>query len=133
MMTLKETVGALRALRTECGRGNFDEAVRMLNRERLQNYQRDARISFSKAKYQRLFDEQRGICPVCNGQLEFPAIRNEVDHKDPNRTDFNAHSNLQLVHGRRSRQQCNQRKGASSMLTQAKRQGKTFANLVGPA
>jgi CRISPR/Cas system Type II protein with McrA/HNH and RuvC-like nuclease domain len=128
-MSLETCKEKLRALRTEEGYGNFDAAVKALNRERV-NVNRDERKDkYPKRYYQILFDRQKGICPYCGKHLFVPATRgNEIDHIDPNRTDFNHPTNLELLHG----VPCNREKSSKDVFQQSKESGKMVSEILKP-
>jgi len=117
----------LRALRTQYGTSNFDHALRTLKRERLENYKREPRQKFPPKMYQRLFDLQKGVCKFCGNHLDVPAKRNELDHIDPARQDFNAPSNLQLLHPA-----CNRVKSCRMLYEQSKLTGKPVSEILKP-
>ena len=125
-MGLKECIIDMKAVRAKHGYSNYREAFKITDRERLQVEGRPERIHFPPAMYQRLFNDQEGLCPECQSLLEIPAKRNEIDHRDPNRVDgFNKRSNLQLLH-----KSCNREKSASSVQSQSKGSGKTFEEIL---
>jgi 5-methylcytosine-specific restriction endonuclease McrA len=128
-MSFKECIIELRQIRDKYGYGNFDTAVRMLNRERV-NKNRDPREkNFPKSMYQKLFDRQKGRCLYCNDHLFVPANKgNEIDHIDPNRQDFNHPSNLQLLHG----DPCNRSKSSKDIIKQSKESGKLVTEIIQP-
>ena len=121
-LTQAETV--LRDIRKRIGYSGFDSIVKRMMRERV-NSEREKRKRFPPREYQRLYDAQRGICPLCPDPLFIPAKRNEIDHKDPNRSDLNHHSNLQLAHP-----SCNRSKSSKSILERSKETGETFTSLI---
>lgn len=123
---LRETIEALRGVRSRAGYANFDAAVKALNRERV-DPTREKRKRFSKAVCQRLFDRQGGKCLMCRETLDIPAYQNEVDHIDPNRADFNHPSNLRLLH-----RSCNREKSSASVIDHAKRTGQTIREMIDP-
>jgi hypothetical protein len=115
----------LKALRIKYGTSEFDFSVKKLMRERV-NSDRDKRIKFPNSLYQKKFDRQGGICACgCGERLIVPARSNHMDHCDPNRTDLNHSSNLQLmlpVH--------NLRKSSKPIQQQSKESGKPFTELI---
>lgn len=125
MISLIDTITILKKIRDDAGYSNFDQAVKTLNRERLQNYKREKRKHFPKSMYQRLYDEQNGICSYCKFCLDIPARKNVIDHVDPNEQDFNTRKNLHLIHGK-----CNREKSSKSINQQSKESGKTFENIL---
>jgi len=126
MLSLSDTIKALRSLREQAGYGNFQQAVKTLNRERLQNTGREKRRRLPPARYQELFDHQDGKCAWCNELLLIPAKRNDADHINPDRQDLNHWKNWQLLHPK-----CNKEKSAMTIQEQAKHTGKTFQEIVG--
>lgn len=125
-MTLPETIAKLKLIREEAGYSNFDQAVKKINRERLQDKDgRQKRKHFPWSKYESLYKKQRGICPWCGLGMMLIKQEIELDHKDPNAEDFNADSNLQVLHS-----SCNRQKNSMSIADQAKHQGQTFAELL---
>lgn len=128
MSSLKDCISELREIRAKHGYGNFDQAVKALNRERI-DPAREKRIKWPKGLYQKLYDAQGGICPACKRHLYVPANRgNEIDHIDPNRADFNHRTNLQLVHG----VPCNRKKSSKDVFQQSKETGKGVGELLSP-
>lgn len=121
MSRLKGLVEEIRALRDRVGWGDFDEAMRTLNRERLDAPRKDKRVKFPWSEYVRLYKRQKGICNWCT--LVMPLIKGqvEIDHVNPNAPEgrFNEKSNLQLLHAL----PCNREKSAMSVTDQAKRLG----------
>ncbi len=115
----------LEALRTEYGYGEFDHEIKSMGRERLQNPTREKRQHFTPSMYRKLFDAQLGICPECQEHLDVPADKGEIDHKDPNRQDFNHPSNLQLLH-----KSCNREKSAMTIQEQSKAGKGTFEKIL---
>ena len=115
----------LRALIGKYGYSRFWQDIKELNRERISK-DRPKREHFPKSMYQKLFDMQIGTCPYCRKQLDIPATKNEVDHKDPNAGEkFNERFNLQLLH-----RSCNRTKSSKSIQQQSKESGKTFEQLT---
>ena len=124
-----ELVEELRAIRTRVGYSKFDDAVRTLNRERLEAPREQKRKAFPWSLYGKLYARQSGICPWCDTPmvlLRSQKHKVEVDHINPNLADFNAASNLQLLH-----MECNRKKSAKSLLEQSKETGKTVGELLG--
>jgi len=100
--------------------------MKLISRERLQNPGRAARIKFPPRMYQRLFDDQEGQCGCdCGSPLLVPARKNQIDHRDPNRQDFNHRSNLSLL-----LPQHNMSKNADSIQTQSKKSGRGFVEIL---
>ena len=122
---MKSALDRLRELRSEVGTSEFDRAVKSLMRERV-SVTREKRKRFPPSMYQRLYDKQTGDCPWCNERLLVPARKNAIDHKDPNRQDFNSVQNLQLLHPN-----CNSKKSAKSIHEQSKATGRTYEQLLG--
>lgn len=109
------------------GYGNCDLVIREWRRQRV-NPERDKRQRFPKSEYQRLFDSQKGFCACgCSEHLLVPAIKNEIDHIDPNRQDFNHRSNLQLL-----LPEHNRNKSSKSVLQQSKESGRTMQEIIKP-
>ncbi len=125
MMTDDQAHKEFLAIRQEIGYSRFEHILKSIQRERLQNPAREKRQRFPPSMYQKLFDAQEGFCNECGEFLAVPATKNEIDHKDPNRQDFNHPSNLQLLH-----RSCNREKGASTIQEQSKATGKTMRELV---
>lgn len=126
----KEIKEELRAIRTRVGYSIFDEAVRSLNRERLDAPRTQKRKSFAWSMVAKLYERQKGICPVCTQPmrlLKSARAENEVDHINPMAPDFNNPRNLQLLH-----KSCNRSKSALSVMEQAKRYGITAAEILNP-
>ena len=119
---------AIISLRKQYGTVKFDHAMKKLNRMRLEaaGYQREKRVHFPPRMYQMLFDRQSGVCPRCNKTLNVPAKRNEIDHVNVERQDFNHPSNLQLLHSG-----CNRSKGANSIHEESKATGKGYVEILG--
>ena len=116
---------SLEELKRSYGSQAFDLAVRKLNRSRLSVHNRDPRKRFSWNVYRKRYTLQHGICPICGQVMALLKSKIEIDHKDPNRQDYNADTNLQVVHT-----QCNQTKGAKSIYEQSKVSNKTFVELI---
>ena len=117
----------LKALRVKHGTSQFDYAVKKLMRERIDSG-RDKREKFPKSMYQKLFDTQKGICPGYDTPphpLTIPAVKNEIDHIDPDRIDFNHRTNLQLLCV-----DCNRRKSSKSIAQQAKETGRPYTRIL---
>src|SRR5712692_7786397 len=106
----KKLLAALEQLRASHGASAFRDAVRILNRERLHGKEREPRKKFSWSMYRKLYHLQNGICPLCSGVMPFLKGKVEIDHRDPNRHDFNSVQNLQLTH-----RDCNRRKSSKSI------------------
>jgi hypothetical protein len=49
----------------------------------------------------------------------------EIDHRDPNRKDFNSDRNLQLTH-----KECNRKKSSKSLYELSKETGKTIREIL---
>jgi hypothetical protein len=111
------------------GVGNCDAVIRAHNRRRV-NPERDPRDKTSPSEKQKMFNTQKGFCPICHFFLYVPATdrRNEVDHIDPNRQDFNHQTNKQLVHGI----PCNRKKSSKDLIQQSKESGKTIQEIIEP-
>jgi 5-methylcytosine-specific restriction endonuclease McrA len=117
----------IRRLRSEAGYGVFDACVKKIMRERLQVQGRPERKRYPWGEYKRLYEQQGGLCPLC--QEVMPLIRGKVqmDHKNPNLTGeaFEARSNRQVTCSG-----CNAEKGAMSIAQQAKHYNLTMKDLV---
>ena len=111
------------------GYGDCDYIIREWRRQRV-NPERDAKDKTSPSEKQKMFNAQKGFCPICNEILFIPATdrRNEVDHIDPNRQDLNHRTNKQLVHG----VPCNRKKSSKDLIQQSKESGKTVQELIQP-
>jgi 5-methylcytosine-specific restriction endonuclease McrA len=123
----KELESELRKLRVRYGYGTFDYIIKKLARERLQvNADDRPRRKYRWSEYMRMYQEQKGKCPLCTEPLL--ALRGwlAMDHINPNLTnpEFDARSNRQVVHP-----DCNSRKAARSLLAQSKRSAKTIRQL----
>jgi hypothetical protein len=128
-MSYQECLLDYRQWRKKHGTSSCDAVIRSENRQRI-NLGRDKRDKTSKAEKQKMFNDQKGICPICDDLLFIPAYdrRNEVDHIDPNRTDLNHWTNKQLVHGN----PCNRKKSGKSIAQQSKETGKTYEQIIDP-
>lgn len=88
---------------------------------------RPARVKFPWSEYRRMYEAQKGICPLC--QETMPLIRGkiEMDHINPELTgeEFNARSNRQVVCSG-----CNKEKSAMTVAQQTKFYGKTMTQIV---
>lgn len=127
MRTPSDCLQDLRDLRQKYGTSSFDAALRVMKKERLENYGREKRKRFPPKMYQRLFDMQKGVCRFCGHHLDVPAKKNEIDHIDPSRQDFNSPSNLELLHV-----QCNKIKAARTVYQQSKLTGQPFSQILKP-
>jgi 5-methylcytosine-specific restriction endonuclease McrA len=127
MDRLKETITRLKAIREEVGTSIYDAAVKAINRMRLDSDVKDRqpRKTFSWAVYQRHYKKQRGICPWCSQTMPLIKGQIEMDHINPNAEDFNADTNLQVLH-----KDCNREKSSMSISEQAKHLGTTFHELL---
>ncbi len=128
-MTEQALKRTLRDLQAQEGYSKFFRVVKELIRERV-NPEREKREKYSKSQRQKMFDRQKGICPICREPLNIPAYSstNEVDHIDPHREDFGHRSNLQLVHA----DPCNSSKSSKSVPEQAKESGRTYTEILQP-
>jgi len=122
---IKDTITKLKAIRTEVGYSEYDQAVKIIARERLQNDSRDKRKPIPWAVIKRHYEKQKGICPWCN--LPMVLIRSEIegDHKNPNAQDFNHDSNIQTLH-----KKCNREKSSMSIAEQSKHKGTTYREIL---
>ncbi len=124
MLSIAETEKEARSLRSRSGYGNWDFVVAKLARERIP-VDRPKRIKFPPTMYQRLFDDQGGMCPECQEHLDVPAKKNEIDHINPHEEKFNERFNLQLLHS-----SCNREKSAMTVLEQSKSSGETMETIL---
>lgn len=128
MSRLKELIERLKEIRAEVGYADFDEALRAINRERLQSPRMEKRKKFAWGVIQRLYEKQAGVCPFCQEIMVLLKTKRhlvEVDHINPNRPDFNDPKNLQLLH-----RDCNRQKSSMSMMDQAKRLGVPMTTIL---
>ena len=125
MKTDQQALIEMKAIRTEIGYSRWRYLAKQMERERLQIEGRPERIKFPPSMYQKLFDDQKGICPECQSLLDFPAKRNEIDHKNPNEPRFNERFNLQLLH-----KSCNREKSAMTIQEQSKAGKGTFTKIL---
>jgi len=126
-MVNEELLNQLEQLKEKYGETEFNNAIRKIKRKKLQiaKEQREKRIKFSWTTYKKLYNKQRGICPLCNESMPFIKGEIHIDHKNPNETNFNAEYNLQVVH-----KQCNLQKSSKSLIKQSKFYGKTITELL---
>jgi hypothetical protein len=99
-LTLKETITSLRAIREAAGYGNYDQAVKILNRERV-NPDRGKKEDFTWAQVKIAYRHQRGICPVCNKEMVLIREKLHGDHWDCNLTveqGLNSQKNCACTH-----------------------------------
>jgi len=115
---------ALKKMRSVYGTSEFDRAVKTLMRERLENPGREKRKRISPRLREKLYVRQAGKCAICGDH--FPPTELEGDHINPNRQDFNAPSNWQLLC-----KSCNTRKNAKSVMEQTVAYGKTALEILG--
>jgi hypothetical protein len=110
------------------GYGNADFTIRQWRKQRV-DPERDDRDKTSPAQKQKMFNAQKGFCPICKKLLFIPATdhRNEVDHIDVNREDYNHRTNKQLVHGN----PCNRNKSSKSIVQISKETGIPFDQIIG--
>lgn len=125
---LKEDIALLDEVEKKIGVSRYNFAVKAKSRRRLEVdiNQREKRIVFKWSLYKKLYNKQRGICPICGNQMALDRKVVEMDHKNPNEKDFNAEFNLQVVHGL----PCNREKGGKSLAEQSKFYGKTTVQLL---
>lgn len=125
-MDTREAIGILRNIKERGGKQVLRLAYQAVMREPKVNPDRDKRTKFPRQTYDTLYARQGGKCACPRGEdLLTPSWRNEIDHKDPNRSDFNHKSNLQLL-----LPQCNKEKGGQSIPEQSKRTGRMMKDLV---
>jgi len=125
MKVVSDLVVILERLRNEYGSSIFERALKEIHRHRIYILEREKRKRFPWSTYVKLYTQQKGICLYCQKDMMLLKGEVEVDHRDPNRKDFNTLSNLQLLHRR-----CNRQKGSSSIPRQAKQQHKTYVELL---
>ena len=126
-MTIPEIVVKLKVMRAQEGYGKFDQAMRIVNRERLQNPGREKRKRFPRTMYLKLYAKQEGMCACgCGQKLLGPPMKNHVDHIDNARQDFNHTSNLRLLLPR-----CNLQKGAKTLFETSKEGKGTILEQLG--
>jgi len=114
-----------RTWRAAWGTSICDAIIREHNRKRLDNSGREKRKHLSPARKKDLYAKQSGRCNAC--QEPYPIEQLEEDHIDPNRQDFNARKNWQLLC-----KACNREKSAMSVFEQAKHTGKTILEVLNP-
>jgi len=121
-MTKFETlVHRLSQLQIEYGLYHFQQALRQLNKRRLEITRTEKRKRFQWSKYQTLYRRQHGVCPLCKELMPLVKGEIEIDHKDPNKKDgFNDDGNLQLTHKR-----CNRSKSSKTIYDLAKAKNRT--------
>ncbi len=112
---------------TKWGRSRCDAIMRTHLRRRLETDVRPPRVRFSWGEYKRLYEQQRGICPLCQETMPFIRGKIEMDHINVNLTGeaYNSRSNRQVVCT-----SCNKEKGALSIPAQAKRYGKPMTEIL---
>jgi len=121
----KDCLQERRRIREKYGTSVDDECTRILHRERLAA-DRDKRKRFKWPNdYKRLYERQKGVCPRCNQPMVFIQGEIHIDHFDAGREDFNADTNLRVLH-----RTCNESKGANSIIDEAKRKGITVKELL---
>lgn len=125
MKPLEVIIAQMEDLQREFGVAQVRQAWNALARKKVHNPHREKRKRFSWALYRKLYHVQKGICPRCLQVMPLLKGRIEIDHRDPNRQDFNGASNLQLMHTR-----CNRSKGSTSIPKQARNWSKTYVQLL---
>lgn len=125
MKPSSDLITRLEALQTKYGRHSFKNAIKTINRRKIDLGQREPRKKFPWSKYRKLYQIQSGLCLYCNEAMFLKKGEVEIDHRDPNRKDFNADSNLQLLH-----QRCNRIKSSQSIPLQAKKGNATYLDLI---
>ena len=125
MSKQQELLSKLQKLQDEYGRFLLHQAFKEFDRRKLQAFDREKRQRFSWVFYRKLYNRQRGICPLCDGTMPLLKGEVEIDHRDPNRNDFNSEGNLQLTH-----KKCNRAKSAKSILRLSKESGRTIHELL---
>lgn len=129
MDKLKYAIDTLTQLREEVGTSYYDQAIKILNRQRLDSsgMGREKRKPISWAVIKRHYNQQRGICRWCYKPMVLLRSEVEGDHVDPNAVDFNNDKNIQVLH-----RSCNRGKSAMSIEEQAKHLGKTYREILEP-
>lgn len=123
---IKDTIAELKAIRERVGYSEYDQAVKIISRERLQNDTRDKRqTNFKWSDYTRHYKKQRGICSWCKQPMALIKGQLAMDHVNPNRQDFNADDNLQVLHPK-----CNGEKNSMSIAEQSKLKGTTYREIL---
>lgn len=122
-MNFLEGRSEYRTWRAKYGTSICDRVIREDNRRRLENPDREKRKSLSPPRRRDLYARQSGRCAEC--QDPFPIEKLEADHKDPNRQDFNARSNWQLLC-----RPCHAEKAAKSVMEQTKFYGRTAKEIL---
>lgn len=124
------TEALCRTIRGKAGYSNWTHVTQKLNRERL-NVDKEARGErrrYRPAEYKRLYHRQHGICLICDAPMAMP--RNwpgdlEMDHVDPNATDWDSEGNRQVVHAK-----CNREKSSKTPHQMSKETGKTVVEML---
>lgn len=116
----------LKMMRTRYGTSNFDHAIKLLMRERLDAPGRPQRIRVSLNARWKMYRRQKGICPLCNQEMPPDEKLWDVDHIEPTSENFNGKDNLWLCHS-----SCNRSKGARSLNDLAKSSGTTVEQYLG--
>lgn len=100
--------------------------VKAWNRRRVPE-DRPARQKFSWSEYKRLYDQQKGMCPLCQGVMPLIRGKIEMDHVNVELIGeaFNARSNRQVVC-----KACNREKAALTVMDQTKRYGRTMNEIL---
>lgn len=124
-MGLQETKAKLEALIKDEGMSNVHFAYKAIRLKKVRE-DRDPRKAFTWAQLKRQAQKQRWCCGICGGPMSPVRGTIVMDHKDPNRLDFNHPDNLQAVHD----DPCNREKGAKSIPQQSKDTGKPFNQLI---
>jgi 5-methylcytosine-specific restriction endonuclease McrA len=108
------------------GYSRCQHVIKTWNRKRIPD-NRPARQKFPWSEYKRMYERQRGICPLC--QEVMPMIRGkiEMDHVNPELMgeEFNARSNRQILCA-----SCNREKSAMTIAQQTKHYGKTVREII---
>ena len=102
-----------------------DSIVKEFNRRRVERVNPKLRKRYSWSAYRSLYEQQRGVCPICQEKMFFIRGEIEMDHIDPNAVDFEARSNRRILC-----RPCNREKAALSIPEQAKKYGKTMEELL---
>lgn len=109
------------------GRSSCERVMKNWNRKRLDVVGRTERKRYPWSEYKRIYEQQRGVCPICNLPMAFIRGQIDMDHRNPNLTgeEFEARSNRAVTHS-----SCNRSKGALSVAQQTKRYGRTMTDIL---
>ena len=81
------------------GRSECNRIMRTHLKKRLEVTGRPERKRFPWGEYKRMYDQQRGRCPICKQTMALIRGLVEMDHVNPNLTGdaFNARDNRRVV------------------------------------